>query len=318
MRIATEVLLNLQSQGVHAPARVRRPSREPHPHTARNRDHRRSSTSITCASTDGSTERSTITRRSPESTISIRPVAGWPAAATLSDCGLIVAAAASWPGTASTTTGTNRPIPPTRSSSRNRRRHLKSLVGAEVVALGHHRDRDPRLVGLCHDLTLLRLAPPSASPSYRSPPRRARRLLDNQHQLSVHQLLSGHLRSAHFPSAQPSKTRTTETGRQPRMDTFRWQKSAKEILPCIKRFCLRPLELSPGLIITVRTSELGHRVPIEKFERLAENPNTSWPGLTRPSTCWLGIQRTGRERCPDQVRASQEEFLTSTVGTDSG
>ena len=51
---------------------------------------------------------------------------GWPPATTLSDGGLIVAASGSWPGAASTTTGTNRPAPPARSGSRNRRRHLKT------------------------------------------------------------------------------------------------------------------------------------------------------------------------------------------------
>ena len=33
-----------------------------------------------------------------------------------------------------------------------------------------------------------------------------------QHQPSVHQRLSGHLRSAHFPSAQPAKARVIRTG----------------------------------------------------------------------------------------------------------
>ena len=37
VRIASEVLLNLQSQRVHAPTHVRNPGRKPHPHTARNR-----------------------------------------------------------------------------------------------------------------------------------------------------------------------------------------------------------------------------------------------------------------------------------------
>ena len=95
VRIAPEVLLNLQSQRVHVPTHVCHAGRKPHPHTARNRDHRRSSTAITRDSAEGSTVRSTITRRSPASTISIRPVAGWPSATTLSDGGLIVAAAGS-------------------------------------------------------------------------------------------------------------------------------------------------------------------------------------------------------------------------------
>ena len=80
MGIAPEVLLNLQSQRVHAPTHVRHPGGKPHPHTARNRDHRRSSTAITRANAGPSTARSTITLRPPASTISIRPVAGWPSA----------------------------------------------------------------------------------------------------------------------------------------------------------------------------------------------------------------------------------------------
>jgi len=89
------------------------------------RDHRRSNTAIRRDSAAPSTAQSTITRRSPGSTISIRPVAGWPSATTLSDGGLIVAASGSWPDVASTTTGTNRPATPARSDSRNRRRNLK-------------------------------------------------------------------------------------------------------------------------------------------------------------------------------------------------
>ena len=49
---------------------------------------------------------------------------------------------------------------------------LKHLVGVEVVALGHHWHRDPRLVGLRHDLSLLYLAPPSALATNRSAARR--------------------------------------------------------------------------------------------------------------------------------------------------
>ena len=97
----------------------------------------------------------------------------------------------------------------------------ENLIGVEVVTLGHHRHRDPRLMGLRNDLTLLRLAPPPPTATNRSAARRTRLLLHNQHQLSVHLNRSGHLRSAHFPSAQPAKTPPIRTGGLRRMDTQR-------------------------------------------------------------------------------------------------
>ena len=78
--------------------------------------------------------------------------------------------------------------------------------------LTHHRHRDPGLLGLRHDLTLLRLAPPPTKATDRSAARRDRLLLDNRHQLSVHLSRSGHLQSTHFPSAQPDKTPPIRTG----------------------------------------------------------------------------------------------------------
>ena len=62
MGIAPEVLLNLQRQRVHVASHVRNPGREPDPHTAWNRNHRRSNTAITRDSAAASTVRSTITR----------------------------------------------------------------------------------------------------------------------------------------------------------------------------------------------------------------------------------------------------------------
>ena len=90
------------------------------------------------------------------------------------------------------------------------------LMDVEVVALRHHRHRNPRLVGLRHDLPLLRLAPTSASAANRSAAQHPRLLLNNQHQLSVHLNRSGHLPRTHFPSAQLAKTATIPTDGLPR------------------------------------------------------------------------------------------------------
>ena len=75
-------------------------------------------------------------------------------------------------------------------------------------------------MALRHDLPLLRIAPPSTPAANRSAARRARLLLDNQHQLGVHLNRSGHLRSTHFPSAQPAKAHPNGTGGLRRMDTL--------------------------------------------------------------------------------------------------
>src|SRR5262249_40420885 len=75
MRIAPQRLLHQQRQAVEALAHVRPARRQPHPDTARNRDHRRSSTPITRASAAAPTVSSTITRYPLVSTISMRPVA---------------------------------------------------------------------------------------------------------------------------------------------------------------------------------------------------------------------------------------------------
>ena len=47
----------------------------------------------------------------------------------------------------------------------------------------------------------------------------ARMLLSHQHQPSVHQEISGHLRSVHLPSAQPAKAAPIRTGGLRRMVT---------------------------------------------------------------------------------------------------
>src|SRR6516162_2183234 len=73
MRIAAEHLLYLQRQPIHAFAHVGSADRQPHPHAAGDRDHRRASTSSTRFSAAASTSRSTRTRRPLSSSISISP-----------------------------------------------------------------------------------------------------------------------------------------------------------------------------------------------------------------------------------------------------
>ena len=96
------------------------------------------------------------------------------------------------------------------------------LIGVEVAALGHHRHRNPRLMGLRHDLPLLRPAPPTtttATPDT-AVALRASLLLANRLRL----LASGegrHSRSTHFPSSQPAKAHPIQTGGLRRMVT--WQ-----------------------------------------------------------------------------------------------
>ena len=61
-----------------------------------------------------------------------------------------------------------------------------------VVALRHHGHRDSRLVGLRHDLPFLGLAPPKTPTATRRPVAlRARILLRNRHQRSVHPEIDG-------------------------------------------------------------------------------------------------------------------------------
>ena len=67
VRIAPQRLLNLQGQA--AAAHVRPADRQPHPHPARNRDHRRSRTVITAAASSGGIHAGMRTRESPENSI---------------------------------------------------------------------------------------------------------------------------------------------------------------------------------------------------------------------------------------------------------
>src|ERR1700733_5058804 len=73
MRIAAEHLLHLQRQPVHAFPHVGSADRQPNPHPAGNRDHRRARTSSTRSNAAASTSRSTRTRRPLASSISISP-----------------------------------------------------------------------------------------------------------------------------------------------------------------------------------------------------------------------------------------------------
>ena len=108
-RVQARTLLHLQRQRVHPPAHVRHPCGQPHPNTARNRNHRRPTTATTRASAGACTVASTMTRTSSPSTISIRP-----GAASLDGSG------------ASTTTGTNPA--PVSAGVRYRRRHLNNTL----------------------------------------------------------------------------------------------------------------------------------------------------------------------------------------------
>src|SRR4029077_6380606 len=76
MGIALQLLLNRQSQALHAPAHVGVPGRDPDTDTTRNRDPRRARTASTRASAATSTPASTMTRRSFPISISMRPLGG--------------------------------------------------------------------------------------------------------------------------------------------------------------------------------------------------------------------------------------------------
>ena len=69
-------------------------------------------------------------------------------------------------------------------------------------------------MGLRHDLTLLRLAPPPAPATNLPAALSDRLLLSNRHQLGVHLAVSGHLhlRSAHSQTTQPAQTHPIRTG----------------------------------------------------------------------------------------------------------
>src|SRR5712672_1327358 len=71
MRIAAERLLYLQCQAVHAFPHVGPADRQPHPNTARNRDHRRASALMTAEARSAGIEPGMRTRALPENSISI-------------------------------------------------------------------------------------------------------------------------------------------------------------------------------------------------------------------------------------------------------
>jgi hypothetical protein len=72
MGIAFQLLLNRQSQALHAPAHIRVPGRDPDPDATRNRDHCRAIMASTRASAATSTPASKMTRRSFPISISMR------------------------------------------------------------------------------------------------------------------------------------------------------------------------------------------------------------------------------------------------------
>src|ERR1700760_3866956 len=79
-RIAAQHLLHLQRQRGEAFAHVGVARRQPHPNSRRNRNHRGSRASMIRRSTSTSTPASTMTRRPPASSISIRRSAECPVA----------------------------------------------------------------------------------------------------------------------------------------------------------------------------------------------------------------------------------------------
>src|SRR5689334_23436359 len=76
MRVALQLLLDLQRQAVHAFAHVGTADRQPHPDPARNRDHRRANASTTAAAKTGDTEAGIRTRALPANSISTAGIAG--------------------------------------------------------------------------------------------------------------------------------------------------------------------------------------------------------------------------------------------------
>ena len=118
---------------------VRHPGRQPHPHTARNRDHRRSRTANTRASAEASTVRSTITgsrrtARSRSVPSPAHPARRYPRKASASPA--------------------HRPVrrlpaeTPPPAPSRELPAPGEHLIGIDVMTPGSHRDRSPGLVGL--------------------------------------------------------------------------------------------------------------------------------------------------------------------------
>src|SRR5215469_9745213 len=73
VRVATQHLLDLDRQAVHAAPHVGMTDRKPHPHANRDRDHRRDRTFRTRSNAAASTSRSTRIRRPAPSSISISP-----------------------------------------------------------------------------------------------------------------------------------------------------------------------------------------------------------------------------------------------------
>src|SRR5262249_9039084 len=90
VRITLQTLLDRKRQALHAAAHVRVASGDPDPHAAPDRDHRRFKSSRTRCSAAGSTSRSTRTRQSPPSSISIIPALAGCAAGEDAGCGALI------------------------------------------------------------------------------------------------------------------------------------------------------------------------------------------------------------------------------------
>jgi general secretion pathway protein K len=73
VRIALHCLLHLERQAIHPAPHIGVTDRQPHPHPARHRDHRRDRTFTTRASAAASTSGPAMIRSPPARTISIRP-----------------------------------------------------------------------------------------------------------------------------------------------------------------------------------------------------------------------------------------------------
>src|SRR5512147_904740 len=74
VRVAPQRLLNLQRQPVHAAAHVGPADRQPHPHPARNRDHRRSRAAITAEARSAGVDAGIRTREPPATSTSIETI----------------------------------------------------------------------------------------------------------------------------------------------------------------------------------------------------------------------------------------------------
>ena len=153
-----------------------------------------------------------------------------------------------------------------------------------------------RLMGLRHDLPLLRLAPPPPTAANQASARRVRRLLGNRHQLSVHQEISGHLRSAHFSIAHPAKARVPGTGGLRRMDTLVADASnfhTRNVRSCRTAVVtVRPRRGCPGARGQRTAAVAGNCLVRHSDPTRWWDASTVWPNVYRQS---IAPKRFGRE-----------------------